>query len=103
MAKEGVLKYYAGGKLISIEEKDRLLAGQEKRVVFSPIDKPGAPFAFKQGLFQKWENNIDPDDPILKDVEKECGLPLDKTFIIEAINSQGAFSAIYALLEKGDE
>jgi hypothetical protein len=102
MVKEGITRYYAAGKLISVAEKERIAEGKTDKVICSPKGLTGTPFVVKAGLFLKWKNNIDPDDPILKEIEEHVSLTLDKTFIIENETSLDDFATVYAYLDKGD-
>ncbi len=102
MAKTGITKYYAGGKLISPQDKELYASGAANMVICSPKDQPGHPFAMKAGSFQKWEQNIDPDDPIVKEVTGILGLKLEETFIIENHVDGESFATIYGFFSKGD-
>lgn len=99
-----VTKYYAGGQLISVEEKEQLASGKGKKRIYSPAGQPGVPFAILHDTFKKWDQSIDPDDKELKAILKGIGLPLEKTFIVETAFSDGlALTAVYYYTEKGAE
>jgi len=100
---KSIVKYYAGGKLISVKEKEEIAQGLTDKIIMSPKSQPGAPFAVKEGHFLKWNLDLDPDDPLITDMEQQTQIRLEQTFIIEGETETGKFAAVYLYLDKGDE
>lgn len=76
-------EYFAGGIRIDEKEFKAIAANKRPKTIWKPEGKPHEPYMWSMEYFKtNSEGNLDPEDPLLKDILGDLDLPLGKTFII---------------------
>ena len=76
-------RYYAAGKEVTIDEHRAILYGETDKLIRCPDNQPGICLAWISDHINVVDGMLDNSDPLLIELLKTIGLPLEKTYIIQ--------------------
>ena len=76
-------KYYAAGNEITKDEHRAILYGERDKLIRCPDNQPGMCLAWISDHINAVYGTLDSSDPVLIELLKFIGLPLEKTYIVQ--------------------